>query len=87
MKRSPMTPVRALQYARQRITKCVLCGAQPVDRIGAFLPHHPERYVGPPVREAHQQRAWFYGVCAGCAILGLNAVAERVERLLAAPLN
>jgi hypothetical protein len=86
MKRKRMTPMRALKLARRRITCCVLCHSPAVERLGCFLPARPEHWVGPPVPR-EKERSFWYGVCGGYTVLGLDEVGRRVERLLSAPLN
>jgi hypothetical protein len=86
MKKKRMTPKRALKLARRRITRCILCGSDDLARIGLFIPYRPGQWPGPAVAK-DKTRSFWYGVCEPCSRLGLSAVADKVEQLLAAPLN
>jgi hypothetical protein len=86
MKRKPVPIKRAYKWAKRHITRCVLCQQWDVVHIGVFIPARPEHWPGQPVAQ-DKIRSFWYGVCQGCAVLGLDRVGDAVEQKLAASLN
>jgi len=75
---------KALEWAKNNITHCYLCGEEGIITIGCFVPDDPTKWISgkPPPGKA---RTFWYGLCERCS--KLSDIEGLVEKKMESEMN